>query len=391
MLDSAPPSPVSTGCFILCVALGLSACSRQEKNAGPPGGRQAVVPVITGQVVKKTVPLILPAIGSVQPRATVTVRPQVGGQLAQVHFKEGDFVKQGDLLFTIDPRPFEVALAQANAALEQANAEAENARAQEQRYVKLGSGSVSAEVVEQVRTASVTAATKVTSAKAAVQQAQLELDFCQISAPLTGRAGRLLLDPGNIVQANLTDLTVINEIQPVEVSFTLAGRHLPALRNFSKSGPPLQVSVTPEGGKTLPETGTVAFFDNTVRTTSGTIEVRALFPNEKQTLWPGQFTDVSLRLTESPDALTVPAKSIQTGQRGSFVFVIRPDLTAEQRPVKVERMFEGEALITEGLKEGEQVVTEGQSLLRPDAKVQVQSASQTADPDQQSKPAPALP
>jgi membrane fusion protein, multidrug efflux system len=393
MLVFALPSPVSTGCFVLCLTFGLSACSRQEKAAGPPGGRQAVIPVLTAPVVKKTVPLILPAIGSVQPRATVTVRPQVGGQLAQVHFKEGDFVKQGDLLFTIDPRPFEVALAQANAALEEANAEAANARAREQRYVKLGSGSVSAEVVEQVRTASVTASTKVTSAKAAVQQAQLELDFCKINAPLTGRAGRLLLDPGNIVQANVTDLTVINEIQPVEVSFTLAGRHLPALRNFSAGGPPLKVTVTPEGGKSLTETGTVAFFDNTVRTTSGTIEVRALFPNEKQTLWPGQFTDVRLRLTETPDAFTVPAKCVQTGQRGSFVFVIGPDLTAEQRAVKVDRMFESEALISEGLKEGEKVVTDGQSLLRPNAKVEVQTPAKPAkpakpaDPDKPAKPA----
>jgi len=224
--------------------------------------------------------LFLPAIGSVQARTTVTVRPQVGGKLAEVHFAEGAYVKAGELLFTIDRRPFEVALAQATAELEQARAEAENAVVREQRYEKLdNSGSISIELVEQVRTMAITARTKVNAADAAIRQANLDLEFCNITAPLSGRTGRLLVDPGNIVQANLTDLTIINEIQPIEVSFTLAGRHLPALREFSPAGgKALQVTVTPEGTKSISETGTVAFFDNTVRTTSGTIEVRASSP-----------------------------------------------------------------------------------------------------------------
>ncbi|MDB6069527.1 MAG: efflux transporter, family, subunit, partial [Verrucomicrobiales bacterium] len=312
---------------ISSAVLALASCS--PKTAPPKsGGKPATIPVVVTKAVKKDVPLILPSIGSVQPRATVTVRPQVGGQLSEVQIREGDFVKKGDLLFTIDSRPFDVALAQANAALDQAKAEAANATAQEERYVKLDrSGSVSAELVEQVRTASVTALSKVTAAESQVSQAKLELEYCRITAPLGGRAGRLLLDPGNIVQANLTDLTVINEIQPIEVSFTLAGRHLDALRQYSTAdaqGSGLQVMVVPEGSTTANEAGTVAFFDNTVRPATGTIEVRAIFPNEKQTLWPGQFTDVRLRLTETRGAVTVPVKAIQTGQKGQFVYVIAP-------------------------------------------------------------------
>ncbi len=356
------------------VLLLFASCSPKDAPARS-AGRAAPVAVATVPAVRKTVPLILPAIGSVQPRATVTVRPQVSGKLAEVHFREGDFVKQGDLLFTVDPRPFEIALAQAKAALEQAKAEAANATVREQRYSKLDEGGgISAELVEQIRTASFTALSKVTVAEADVEQSRLELDYCRISAPLTGRAGRLLLDPGNIIQANLTDLAVINEIQPIEISFTLAGRHLPALRQFStNSVAPLEVTVTPEGSPSLVETGTVAFFDNTVRATSGTIEVRALFPNEKQILWPGQFTDVRLRLTETKDALTVPARSVQTGQAGPYVYVIGPGRTAEIRQLKIDRIFESTALVLEGLKEGDEVVIEGQHLLRAGALVDVKN------------------
>lgn len=381
---SSLPSMVRVCAPLLLIP--LVSCSRREA-AGPPAGRSGPVPVITTRVLKKDVPLLLPAIGSVQARTTVTVRPQVGGKLAEVHFTEGAFVQAGDLLFTIDRRPFEVALAEARAELEQAKAEAENASVREQRYDKLdNSGSISIELVEQVRTMAITARTKVTAAEASIQKASLDLEFCRITAPLSGRAGRLLVDPGNIVQANLTDLTVINEIQPIEVSFTLAGRHLAALREFSTAGgKPLEVTATPEGSQSIRETGTVAFFDNTVRPTSGTIEVRALFPNQTQALWPGQFTDVRLRLTETRAALTVPAKCIQTGQEGPYLYATGPDRTAVLRQVKIDRMFEGTALILEGVKEGEEVVLEGQNLLRPGSRVEVKN------PPAQDVTPPALP
>ncbi len=384
-----PPAPPGSALFLplgLLLLTGyFTACSRQDAPASP-AGRSPVVPVLTAPVAKKNVPLDLPAIGTVQPRATVTIRPQISGKLAEIHFREGDFVKAGDLLFSIDPRPFQVAFARAQAALDQANAEATNATARAARYARIErSGSVSGELIEQIRTASATTQAQVTAATAALQQAQLELDYCRISSPLSGRAGRLLLDPGNIVQANLTELAIINEIQPIEISFTLAGRHLPLLRQYTSPGsPPLQVTAIPEGSKTLTETGTFTFLDNTIRPASGTIEIRALFPNASAALWPGQFADVRLRLTETAGALTVPAKSIQSGQRGSFVFVIGPDLTAEIRPVKVGRMAAGEALIDEGLHEGERVVIDGQSLLRPKSKVELKDP-----PDKSAAPAPA--
>ena len=391
MFDPSHFTPARKGCFLFIILGGMAGCSPESPPA-KPGGRGGPVPVITTLVVKKSVPLLLPAIGSVQARTTVTVRPQVGGKLAEVHFAEGADVKAGDLLFTIDRRPFEVALAQATAELEQARAEAENAVVREQRYEKLdNSGSISIELVEQVRTMAITARTKVTAADAAIRQANLDLDFCNITAPLSGRTGRLLVDPGNIVQANLTDLTIINEIQPIEVSFTLAGRHLPALREFSPAGgKALQVTVTPEGIKSISETGTVAFFDNTVRTTSGTIEVRASFPNEKQALWPGQFTDVRLLLTETKGALTVPAKCLQTGQAGPYLYVIGPDRTATLRQVKIDRMFESTALVLEGVQEGDEVVLEGQNLLSPGAKVEVKNNPPSA-PSGAPPPAAAAP
>ncbi len=348
--------------------LALPSCS--PPAAPPKAPRSAPLPVRTAPAVRKNVPLLLPAIGQVRPGATVTIRPQVSGQLAATHFREGQSVQRGDLLFSIEPKPFAVALQSAQAALDVALAEAAQAAAQEQRYAQLQrGGSVAAELVEQAHTASLTAAARVAAAQAAAQEAQLALDYCRILAPLSGRLGRLLLDPGNLVQASLTELAIINQLQPAEVTFTLAGRHLPALRLHSASQA-LPVTASPEGS-TSPQQGTLAFFDNAVRPATGTIEVLATFPNDAQILWPGQFVDVRLALSESAQALTIPALALQSGQDGPYVYRIGPSLLAELQPVKIDRFSDGDALVLEGLAEGDQVVVDGQSFLRPRAPVEI--------------------
>lgn len=357
---------------LLLAPLLLAQCSKKSDSragGGPPGGPP--VPVLVTEVRKKDVPLELPAIGSVQPRASVTVRPQVGGQLAAAHFQEGSFVKAGDPLFTIDPRPYQVALAQAEASLEEARAEEKNAVSQAARYQRLErSGSASKEAIEQIQTAAQTARAKVLAAEAAVRSARLQLEYCEIQAPLGGRAGRLLVDPGNVVQANVTDLVVIHEVRPAEVSFTVAERHLPNVRKFLAKGA-LEVEAKPEAADAEPQRGTLAFVDNTVRSATGTIELRALFPNEKQELWPGQFVDVRLRLTVEKGVLTIPLKAVQTGQKSQYVYVVKPDKTVEMRPVKPERSAAGEAVIAEGLDEGELVVLDGHVRLSPGARVEI--------------------
>ena len=358
-------------CLPPCLALAAG-CSKKENSAASARGPRGAVPVIVEKAARRDVPLFLPSIGTVQPRASVIVRPQIGGELAAVHCKEGDFVKAGDPLFSIDPRPFEVALAEADAAVAQAKAELANADAQAGRYTRLDKGgSVSKELVEQFTTAAVTARAKVTAAEAALQSAKLKLDYCSIAAPLGGRLGRLLVDPGNIILPSVTDLAVINEISPAEVSFTLAGRHLPALR-AQLQGEPLLVTAVPEGA-TAAEQGTLAFIDNAVKPGTGTIEIRSLFPNEKQTLWPGQFVDVRLRLTETKNAVTVPSKAVQTGQTGPYVYVITGEKTANLRNVKTDRSHEGATIILEGVSEGDLVVVDGHSLLSPGSKVDIRT------------------
>jgi membrane fusion protein, multidrug efflux system len=391
MIDRLYPSLRLLGAVSLLAS--FAACN---KEAAPPksgrGGGGGGVPVLATDVVKKDVPLIVKGIGSVHPPASVTIKPQVGGQIAEVHFKEGQELKKGDLLFTIDKRPFEVVLQQSQAALELAQAQAANAEDQSTRYKSLSkTGAVAAEQFDQIKTTLRTTAAGVRAAEAVVRNAQLQLDYCEIRSPLEGRAGQYLVDVGNVVMANQS-LVVINQIDPIEVTFSVAERYLGEIRRYSAEGS-LKVIAEPDGKELKPVEGQLMFVDNAVKSTSGTIGLKARFANNPKVLWPGQFVDVGLYLTTDRDAVVAPAAAVQTGQSGQFVYVIKPDQTVEVRMVALARTNEDDAVIREGLKGGEKIVLDGQSRLGPGAKVVIKpglipgATPQTADKGQ---PKPAL-
>ena len=266
----------------------LAACSKHPSvtQGGRGGGG---VPVLAADVVRKDVPLIVKAIGSVHPPASVTVRPQVGGQIAELHFKEGQELKKGDPLFTIDKRPYDVALQQAQAALDLALAQSANAEDQSTRYKTLNkSGAVAAEQFDQIKTNLRTTAAAVKSAEAVVRNAQLQLEYCDIRSPIEGRAGKYLVDAGNVVQANQTELVVINQIDPIEVTFAVAERYLGEIRRYAAEGQ-LKVVASPDGKELLPVEGQLVFVDNAVKSATGTIGLKARFSNNPKVLWPGQL------------------------------------------------------------------------------------------------------
>lgn len=357
----------------------LPACQRPaEPAAGGPGKGGPPVPVLVAEAVRKDMPVSLRSIGRVSSEATVSVKPQVTGRITALHFAEGQDVQAGDVLVTIDPRPFEVALAQARADLSQATIGAKNASDQAARYTQLDrAGGASKEQLEQFVTAAKQAASQVESAEAAVQKAGLELEYCTIRAAISGRTGKHLVTPGNVVTANQTDLVVINQIAPIDVTFTLPEKHLAAVQSGMASGS-LAVRAVVEGQERREAQGTLRFLDNTVKALSGTIDLKASFPNDPQLLWPGQFVSVVLDLEVQKDALVIPSHAPQAGQDGLFVFVVQADQTVAVRPVAVARTVRGEAVISEGLQPGDQVVTDGQSRLAKGARVQVKESLEAA-------------
>lgn len=391
MIDRLFPSLRLLGALSLFA--GLAACNKQpDAPKSGRGGGGGGVPVLATDVVKKDVPLIVKGIGSVHPPASVTIKPQVGGQIAEVHFKEGQELKKGDLLFTIDKRPFEVVLQQSQAALELAQAQAANAEDQSNRYKSLNkTGAVAAEQFDQIKTTLRTTAAGVRAAEAVVRNAQLQLEYCEIRSPLEGRAGQYLVDVGNVVMANQS-LVVINQIDPIEVTFSVAERYLGEIRRYSAEGS-LKVIAEPDGKELKPVEGQLMFVDNAVKSTSGTIGLKARFANNPKVLWPGQFVDVGLYLTTDRDVVVAPAAAVQTGQSGQFVYVIKPDQTVEVRMVALARTNEDDAVIREGLKGGEKIVLDGQSRLGPGSKVVIKPGLTPGEPAQtaeKASPKPAL-
>lgn len=396
ILRSSRGHPSFFGTFLLAWAGGLTLTSCSEEKKGEPAARSGgpPVPVLVGQAIVKDMPVTIKAIGRVNAEASVSLKPQVTGRITKIHFQEGQEVKQGDVLITIDPAPFEVALAQARAALAQATAVATNADAQVRRYTSLDKGGgVSKEQIDQVLVEAKKAAAEVAGAEAAVQKAELELGYCTLRAPLAGRTGRFLVTEGNVVTANQTDLTVINQISPIDVLFTLPERHLPALRQGLVSGELKTFALTSaatlaaarqqqdhaEGTTGLPHVeGTLRFLDNTVNASTGTIDLKASFPNDPPTLWPGQFVNLTLQVSVERHSLVIPAMAVQTGQNGPFVFAVTETQTAEARPITVSRTVGQEAVIASGLKAGDTIVTDGQSRLAQGSKVVIKKSLEEA-------------
>jgi membrane fusion protein, multidrug efflux system len=410
---------------LLALALAVGACSdRGGAATGPPA--PPAVPVGAAAVEQKIVPLQATAVGNVQAYTTVGIKSQIAGQIVQVHFTEGRDVKRGDLLFTIDPRPPEAALRQseanvakdvaqlrqAEAALAQRHAEVtqalanlerdlaqmENARVQEQRYRALmereliareqydqlrtifaalqATVQASRAAVENARASARAAEAAVENARAAIKAneamvdvARLQLAYTTIRAPMDGRTGNLLAQAGNVLKSNEdTPLVVIAQVHPIYVSFSVPEQHLTAIKKYQAGGG-LKVEAAIDGGQRR-AAGALTFINNTVDPTTGTIQLKATFPNTDDLLWPGQFVDVSLTLT-AENAVVVPAQAVQAGQQGPFVFVVKPDLTVESRRVKVGRRLPRELVIDEGLTAGERVVTDGQLRLVPGARVEI--------------------
>lgn len=340
---------------------------KPERRAG---ARQAV-PVHVANVVQKTIPVELRAVGTVEAYSTVSVRSQITGSLTRVHFKEGRDVQKGDLLFTIDPRPFEAALKQAEAILARDVAQLENALQQARRYEELVKKQyVSQEQYDQIRTNAGALEAVVQADKAAVENARVQLSYCYIYSPVTGRTGSLLVSEGNVVRVNdATPMLVINQVSPIYVNFTIPEQHLSEIKRRMDGGK-LRVEANPQN-ENLDERGVLSFVDNAVDRTTGTIRLKAIFANDSRRLWPGQFAQVALTLSNQPDAIVIPSQAVQTGQDGQHVFVLKSDSAVELRSVVVSRTLDGEAVIEKGLQPGEKVVTDGQFLLGPGSKVQV--------------------
>ncbi|MBI3300605.1 MAG: efflux RND transporter periplasmic adaptor subunit [Deltaproteobacteria bacterium] len=387
--------PVGLLWGLLATLLFLTACSPDAsgKPAVQDPGRRPAVPVTVATVTQKTVPVQLRAIGNVQTYATVAIKAQVNGELQRVHFKEGQDVRAGDLLFTIDPRPFEVQLKQAEANLAKDTIQLENARRELRRYDKLlKEGYVTQEQYDQRRTTADALEATVRVDQTAIDNAKLQLSYCFIRSPIDGRTGNLLVHKGNLVKANDTTplgpgpsgsssvsvpLVVINQMSPIYVAFSVPEQHLPEIRkHMGAEKLHVDAIISPDGE--WPAQGELSFIDNAVDFTTGTIQLKATFPNHDRTPWPGQFVNVVLTLATQPNAIVVPSQAVQTGQAGQFVFVVQPDLAVEPRLVVVDREVGAETVVKEGLKPGESVVTDGQLRLSSGAKVEVHTSPTTA-------------
>ncbi|MEW6715424.1 MAG: efflux RND transporter periplasmic adaptor subunit [Nitrospirota bacterium] len=361
--------------FSLIMMVFLSACQR-EKSAQPS---KPAVPVTSAIVIQKTVPVQVRAIGNVEAYSTISVKSQIEGQLISVHFKEGQDVKKGDLLFTIDPRPYEAALKQAEANLAKDTAQLENARVEARRYEELvRKGYIAQEQYDQIRTNAATLEATVNADKALFENARLQLKYCFIYSPISGRTGNLIANQGNLIKANADNpMVTINQIQPIYVTFSVPEQYLSEIKRYMSAGK-VKVEASKTEGDIHPEEGILTFVDNAVDTTTGTIKLKATFDNKERHLWPGQFVDVVITLTTQPKAVVVPSQAVQTGQKGQSVFVIKKDLTVEFRPVVISRTIDGEAVVQEGLQPGDEVVTDGQLRLVPGAKVEIKGRTESA-------------
>jgi membrane fusion protein, multidrug efflux system len=368
------------GLLMATVAV-LPACSGADAVGTRPPASEPPVPVTVGKVEQKDVPLDVSVVGTAEAFSTVAVRAQVTGELKAVNFRQGEDVRAGQVLFTLDRRPLEAALNQAEANLQRDSAQAANAKVIAQRMEDLVVRGVGTR--EQRDTAVTTAAALdavVGANRAAVENAKIQLQYATIHAPISGRTGALMVHAGNLVRANdQTPLVVINQVSPIFVSFGIPEGLLPDVRRYM-AAKPLQVVAAPANEAGPPATGQITFIDNTVDQTTGTIRIKATFSNAERRLWPGQFVNISIRLAQDANAIVVPSVAVQAGPEGQYVFVVKSDQTVEMRPVTVARTAGRDTVITEGVRAGETIVLDGQLRLVPGSRVTIKGASpQKAD------------
>jgi membrane fusion protein, multidrug efflux system len=353
-----------------------------EASKGRPAGadrgaQQPPVPVVAGAVEKKDVPIYLDGLGTVQALNTVTVRARVDGEIKKIAFVEGQDVKAGELLVQIDDAPYLATYDQAVAKKAEDEAQLANAQRDLERYNDLaGKKVISSQQLDTQKALVRQFAATVNADEAAVESAKVQLDYTKVVAPISGRTGIRLVDQGNVVRAgDLTGLVVLAQFQPISLVFTLPEQTLTSIDKEAAAAGKLRVLGVDRDNKTVLDEGTLSVIDNQIDTTTGTIRLKATFPNERLQLWPGQFVNARLLLSVRKDGLVVPASVVQRGPQGTFAFVIKADETVEIRPVKIGPIEKGEALIEEGLELGERVVVDGQYKLQPGSRVKMGDAA----------------
>lgn len=358
------------------LALTAAACSSQAPEASnkkPSAAAKRPVPVLAARAVQKDFPLEIRAIGNVESFATVAIKSRVTGELQKIHFREGQEVAKGDLLFTIDPRPLEAALREARARLDKDRALSAKAEADNRRYENLVQGGfISQEQFDQIRSNLGSLQATVAGDEAAVENARLQLGYSSIYSPISGRTGTILIDQGNMIKANDDNksLVVIEQIQPIYVSFSVPEAYLSQIVERMKAKP-LSVQAAFDGAESGPETGRLTFVDNAVDSKTGTIRLKGTFDNADRRLWPGQFVNTALTLGTLKNVVTVPSQAVQTGESGLFVFIITPEHTVQLKPVTTGKSYGGETVIQSGVLAGEEVVTDGHLRLTPGAAVEI--------------------
>lgn len=352
--------PVHAGAKLIvlfALFLIISACSG---NSRTKQAAQPVVPVKIGDVMQQSIPVQINAIGNVEAYNTVSVKALVGGEIIGVQFKEGQDVQQGDVLFQIDPRPYEAALKQAEAQLARDAAQAKNAEEQARRYeILVQKEYVSRDQYDQLRSTADALAASVQADKANVENGRLQLAYCTIKAPIDGRVGSVLINKGNVIKANDLTMVTINKIAPIYVTFSLPEQNLANIKKYMAEGS-LKVEAVIPGDEKRPVQGKLTFINNAVDAATGTIQLKGTFENKDKRLWPGQFINVILTLTTQRNAVVMPAAALQTGQQGQYVFVVKPDFTVESRPVTVAWSYGELAVVAQGVTPGEKVVIDGQ-------------------------------
>jgi len=367
--------------IVIIIAMVFSYVFIFKKKVLPP--KPQGVPVLVGKTVKKTMPVIIEAIGTVEAYNSVTVYSRVMGQLTKIHFKEGQDVRRGDPLFTIDPAPYREKLKNAEAKLAQDQAQLKYNQEEAKRYAYLlEKNAVSHSDYENKQTLAHTSEALVDSDMADVENAKLNLSYCFIRSPIDGRTGSYLVNEGTMVKDNDTKLAVVNQITPIYVKFSVPEKQLPEIRKFM-ARKTLKVKALPTALKEGAVEGILAFVDNAVDTTTGMITLKATFPNKDKFLWPGQFVNVTLELSLEEDAVVVPAQAVQISQSGSYVFVVKQDNKVEYRPVTVERAIGDETVLSKGVTPGETVVTDGHLKLKDGYPVEIRESLTQGNPKTQ--------
>jgi multidrug efflux system membrane fusion protein len=350
--------------IICCAALGCGACAAKKEIKAKPA-----IPVKITQAQQKDVPVQVKAIGNIEAYTSVAIKSQVSGQIGRVHFPEGSDVQNGALLISIDPEPFQAILSQCEAALDKDQAQARFAREQANRYAGLlKDGIVTSDQVDLLKATAESLAATLVADRAAIRSARIQLGYCSIRSPVSGRTGTIALQTGNLVKANDLPIVTVNQLAPIYATFSIPEKLLTDVKR-AMAGNELKIEALIPNEPGARESGTISFMDNAVNPATGTIKLKGVFANRSRKLWPGQFTDVIMTLGNRRNAVTVPTIAIQTSQQGQFVYVVKADNTVEMRPVTSAAVAGEETVIEKGLAAGETVVIDGQLRLIPGARV----------------------